>query len=73
MQLTISGLRRVWRRVEDGWVWRNVGDALPYKILMDDTKKIIYRSAVRPRDDNDPNNHLETFGGVGADKPIKSV
>ena len=54
-------------------VAHNVGDALTYKILTDDTKKIIYRSAVRPRDDNDPNNRLETFGGVEADKPIKSV
>ena len=50
-----------------------VGDALTYKILTDDTKKIIYRSAVRPWDDKDPNNHLDIFGGVEADKPIKSV
>ena len=51
----------------------NIGDALTYKILTDDTKKVIYHSAVRPRDDNEPNNHLETFGSVEADKPIKSV
>ena len=31
-------------------VAHNVGNALTYKILTDDTKKIIYRSAVRPRD-----------------------
>ena len=54
-------------------VVHNVGDALTYKILMYDTKKIIYRSTVRPRDDNDPNNHLEMFGSVEADKPIKSI
>ena len=48
-------------------------DALTYKILTDDTKKIIYRSAVRPRDDKDPNNCLDIFGSVEADKPIKSV
>ena len=54
-------------------MWHNVGDALTNKILTDDTKKIIYHSAVRPRDDNDPNNRLETFGGVETDKPIKSV
>ena len=54
-------------------VAHNVGDALMYKILMDDTKKIICHSAIRPRDDNDPNNHLETFSGVKADKPIKSI
>ena len=40
---------------------------------MDDTKKIIFCSAIRPRDDKDPNNHLDIFGGVEADKPIKSV
>ena len=54
-------------------VAHNVGDALTYKILTDDTKKLIYHSAVRPRDDKDPNNHLDIFGGVQADKPIKSV
>ena len=54
-------------------VAHNVGDALTYKILTDDTKKIIYHSAVRPRDDKDPNNCLDIFGGIEADKPIKSV
>ena len=54
-------------------VAHNVGGALTYKILTDDTKKIIYHSAIRPRDDNDPNNRSETFGSVEADKPIKSV
>ena len=52
-------------------VAHNVGDALTYKILTDDTKKIIFRSAVRPREDKDPHNHLGIFGGVEADKPIK--
>ena len=54
-------------------VAHNIGDSFTYKILTDDTKKIIYQSAVTPRDDNDPNNHLEKFGGVEADKPSKSV
>ena len=55
-------------------VAHNVGDALTYKILTDDTKKIIYRSAVRPRDDEDlVNNRLEPFGGSEIDKPVKSV
>ena len=54
-------------------VAHNVGDALTHKILTDDTKKIIYLSAVRPRDDKDPNNRFHIFGGVEADKPIKSV
>ena len=54
-------------------VAHNVGDALTYRILTDDTMKIIYRSAVRPRDSENPNNRLDTFGGVEASKPIKSV
>ena len=29
-------------------VAHNVGDALTYKILADDTNKVIYRSAIRP-------------------------
>jgi hypothetical protein len=52
----------------------NVGDALTYKILTDDTQKIIYRSAVRARNDKDePNNRLEPFGGNESEKPIKAV
>ena len=47
-------------------VAHNVGDALTYNILMDDTNKVIYHSAVRPRDDKDPNNHLDIFGSVEA-------
>ena len=54
-------------------VAHNVGDALTYKIITDDTKKVIYHSAVRPWDDKDPNNCLDIFGGVEADKPIKSI
>ena len=45
-------------------VAHNVGNALTYKILMDDTKKVPYCSAVRPQDDKDPNNHLDIFGSV---------
>ena len=51
----------------------NVGNALTYKILTDDTNKVIYCSAIRPRDAKDPNNCLDIFGGVEADKPIKSI
>ena len=54
-------------------VAHNDGDALTYKILTDNTNKVIYRSAVRPWDDKDPNNRLDIFGGVEADKPIKSI
>ena len=55
-------------------VAHNVGDALTYQILMDHTKKVIYHSAIRPRDNKDPNNNcLDIFGGVEADKPIKSI
>ena len=54
-------------------VAHNVGDALTYRILTDDTMKIIYRLAVRPRDSENPNNRLDKFGGVESRKPIKSV
>ena len=54
-------------------VAHNIGNAPTHKILMDDTKKDIYRSAIRPQDDKDPNNCLDIFGGVEADKPIKSI
>ena len=36
----------------------HVGDALTHKLLDDDTKKILYRSAVRPSDSTHPNRHL---------------
>ena len=71
--MTISGLESPEKSGRWMGVAHNIGDALTYKILTDDTKKIIYCSAIRPRDDNGPNNCLETFGGVEADKPIKSV
>ena len=47
--------------------------AITYKILTDGTKKIIYCSAIRPRDDKDPNNDSDIFGGAEADEPIKSI
>ena len=37
----------------------HVGDALTHKLLDDDTKKILYRSAVRPSESAHPNKHLE--------------
>ena len=33
----------------------HVGDALTHKLIDDDTKKILYRSAVRPSDSAHPN------------------
>ena len=36
----------------------HVGDALTHKLLDDDTKKILYRSAVRPSDSAHPNKRL---------------
>ena len=36
----------------------HVGDALTHKLLDDDTKKILYRSAVRPSDSAHPNKQL---------------
>ena len=41
----------------------HVGDALTHKLLDDDTKKILYRSAVRPSDSTHPNKHLVSDGG----------
>ena len=54
-------------------VAHNIGDALTYKILMDDTKKIITIQPLGPAMITNPNNHLETFSSVEGDKPIKSV
>jgi hypothetical protein len=41
----------------------HVGDALTHKLLDKKTKKIIYRSAVRPADARNPNQHLVPVGG----------
>ena len=55
-------------------VAENVGDALTYKILTDDTNKIIYRSAVRSKDESkDYNQRLSAFNGDETEKPIKSI
>ena len=35
--------------------------------------RIIFHSANSPRGDKDPNNYLDIFGSVEADKPIKSI
>ena len=47
----------------------HVGDALTYKLLDDDTKKILYRSAVRPSDSAHPNKHLVSDGGESSQTP----
>ena len=47
----------------------HVGDALTHKLLDDDTKKIIYRSAVRPSDSAYPNKHLVSDGGESSQTP----
>ena len=36
----------------------HVGDAVTHKCLDDDTKKILYRSAIRPSDSAHPNKRL---------------
>ena len=41
----------------------HVGPALTWMILTSDTKKVIYRSQVRPHNDSDPNLRLDLFGG----------
>ena len=40
-----------------------LGDALTHKLLDDDTKKILYRSVVRPSDSAHPNKRLVPDGG----------
>ena len=47
----------------------HVGDALTHKLLDDDTKKILYRSAVRPSDSAHPNKHLVSDGGESSQTP----
>ena len=47
----------------------HVGDALTYKLLDDDTKKILYRSAVRPTDSAHPNKQLVPDGGESSQTP----
>ena len=53
----------------------HVGDALSHKLLDDDTKKILYRSAVRPSDSAHPNKRLVPDGEESSKtpKPIVSV
>ena len=47
----------------------HVGDALTHKLLDDDTKKILYRSAVRPSDSAHPNRRLVSDGGECSQTP----
>ena len=47
----------------------HVGDALTQKLFDDDTKKILYRSAVRPSDSADPNKRLVSDGGESSQTP----
>ena len=44
-------------------VAEHVGDAMTHKLLDITTKKIIYRSAVRPKTQTDPNHRFPPFGG----------
>ena len=50
----------------------HVGDALTHKLLDDDTKKILFRSAVRPSDSAPPNKRLVPDGGKSSKTP-KSI
>ena len=47
----------------------HVRDALTHKLLDDDTKKILYRSAVRPSDSVHPNKRLVPDGGESSKTP----
>ena len=52
----------------------SVGDVLTFKVLTDDTNKIIYRSAVRSAvPENARNWPLDPFDGEGSSKPIHEV
>ena len=51
----------------------HVGDALTHKLLDDDTKKILYRSAVRPSDSAHPNKRLVPDGGESSKTPKRIV
>ena len=42
---------------------KHCGDAMTHKILVHDTKKIIYRSTVRPKKFSTPNHRLAPHGG----------
>ena len=55
----------------DRWVGfgEHVGDALTHKLLDDDTKKLLYRSAVRPSDSAHPNKRLVSDGGERSQNP----
>ena len=57
---------RAARRVGFG---EHVGDALTHKLLDADTKKILYRSAVRPSDSAHPNKRLVSDGGESSYTP----
>ena len=47
----------------------HVSDALTHKLLDDETKKILYRSAVRPSDSAHPNKILLPDGGESSQTP----
>ena len=47
----------------------HVGDAITHKLLDDDTKKLLYRSAVRPSDSTHPNRRLVPEGGESSQTP----
>ena len=55
----------------------NIADVLTFKILTDDTKKIITRSVLRPRiSSKNPNRKLDPFGGEDyqpMSKPVMTI
>ena len=51
----------------------HVGDALTHKLIDDDTKKILYRSAVRSSDSAHPNKHLVSDGGESSQTPKRII
>ena len=54
----------------------NVGHAMTYKILTDDTRKVIFRSQIRLASDSVPNLRLDPLGGEDSSPPptiLKSI
>ena len=47
----------------------HVSDGCNHKLLYDDTKKILYRSAVRPLESTHPSRHLVPDGGESSQTP----
>ena len=57
------------KELQDGLALENMLVMLTHKLLDDDTKKLLYRSAVRPSDSAHPNKHLVPDGEESSQTP----